>query len=208
MLAAIKAGDEPAVEALLKEHPALADGRKDGVSLLLVALYHGKKGVAEIFASRGTALDIFEAAALGRVARLEQLLDLSPSLVHEFSPDGYHPLGLAAFFAGPRAVKLLLERGARVDAAARNAMKVAAIHSAVHNLESVRLLVEAGADLNARQMAGYTALMAAAGHGDAPVVELLVARGADPALRSDAGETAADLAAKNGHVALAARLRG
>src|SRR5207302_4805426 len=75
-------------------------------------------------------LDVFEAAALGRTKRLRELLDKDPSLANAWAGDGFQPLGLASFFGHTDAVRVLVERGAEVNSASRNRMKVMPLHSA------------------------------------------------------------------------------
>jgi ankyrin repeat protein len=181
----------------------------DPHSAILTALYHNKRDEARQLAD-GAALTIWEAAAMGRDERVRELLDGDASLATAWSADGYPPVGLAAFFAGPSTVRLLLDRGAEIGAAARNPMKVQAIHAAVgsRNADSVALLLERGADVNARQQVGYTPLMGAAASGRGDIADLLLQHGADTALLSDDGKTAADIAREHGHVELAARLSG
>jgi ankyrin repeat protein len=182
---------------------------QDPQSAILTALYHTKRDEAQQLAD-GAVLTIWEAAAMGRDERVRELLDGDPSLAAAWSADGYPPVGLAAFFAGPSTVRLLLDRGADLGAAARNPMKVQAIHAAVgsRNADSVALLLERGADVNARQQVGYTPLMGAAASGREDIADLLLQHGADAALRSDDGKTAADIAREHGHLDLAARLNG
>ena len=179
----------------------------DPASRILAALYQNRRADAEALAGEG-ALTIWEAAALGRDERVARLLHDSPAAVNAWTPDGWTPLMLAAFFATASTVRILLDAGAEIDAAARNAMKVQPLHAAVgaRNLESVELLLDRRADPNVRQQAGYTPLMGAASAGREDLVVLLLARGADPALLSDDAKTAADIAREHGHAGLAARL--
>ena len=178
---------------------------QDPESAVLTALYHNKRDEAQKLAE-GAALTVWEAAAMGRDDRVRELLDRDPALANAWSVDGYPPVGLAAFFAGPSTVRLLLDRGAAVGAAARNAMQVQPLHAAVasRNAETAALLLERGADVDARQQAGYTPLMGAAAAGRRDLVDLLLRHGADPALRSDDGKTAADVAREHGHTDVAA----
>lgn len=180
---------------------------QDPQSAVLTALYHNDREEARRLAD-AAPLTIWEAAALGRDERVRELLDADPSLATSWSADGYPPVGLAAFFAGPSTVRLLLDRGAEIGAAARNPMKVQPIHAAVgsRNAESAALLLDRGADVNARQQVGYTPLMGAAAAGRADIVDLLLKHGADRTLVSDDGKTAADVAREHGHTELAARL--
>ena len=209
MIAAVRAGDRERVAALVAAEPELAGARDpNGVSAPLLARYHSHPDVVEVLLAAGPPLDVFAAAGLGQVDRLRELLRADPALVAVFAGDGNTPLGLASFFVQPACVAVLLERGADVDAASRNAMQVRPLHAAAagHSLEIVRFLLAAGADPDVRQQAGFTPLQAAALHGDLEMVEALLGAGADPALRSDDGKSAADLAGDKGHAAVVARL--
>ena len=179
----------------------------DPKSPILAALYRNNRAEAERLAE-GAALTIFEAAALARNDRIAALLDADPALANSWADDGHTPLGLAAFFAGGSTVRLLLERGADVGAAARNDMKVQPLHAAVasRNAEAVTLLLERGADVNARQQVGYTPLMGAAAAGREDFVDQLLAKGADRTVATDDGKTAATIAREHGHEALGTRL--
>jgi uncharacterized protein len=182
------------------------------VSPLLQAVYRGdKKKVAQLLAGRRD-LDIFEASATGDIDRVRALLDKDPALASAYASDGFHPLGLAAFFRQPEVVRLLLERGADVAAPARNPLAVTALHSAVANdsgpvqMEIVTLLLDAGAPVNATHQGGGRPLHTAAFTGDTEVARLLLARGADTSLRTDEGKTPADIARERGHDAVARML--
>lgn len=179
----------------------------DPQSPILTALYHNKRDEARALAE-GASLTVWEAAALGRDDRVRELLAADPSLANAWSPDGYPPVGLAAFFAGASTVRLFLDRGADIGAAAQNPMKVQPIHAAVgaRNADSVALLLERGADANARQQVGYTPLMGAAAAGRQDIVDLLLTHGADPSLLSEDGKRASDVAREHGHADIAARL--
>ena len=207
-LAEVTGGDSARVRALLEESPSLAAAKnEDGVSAPLLALYHRKRETAALLVARKEALsplDVFEAAAFGKTARLESLLDEEPALVDAYAADGFFPLGLAAFFGHEEAVRLLLARGANPNLSAQNAMKVAAIHaaSAAGSLPVALLLVDAGADVNAVQQAGFTPLHAAAMAGRADLAKLFLERGADPSAKADDGRTALAMAKDAKHQAV------
>ena len=170
------------------------------------ALYHGRSDDAQrLLAESGPErLSIHEAAALGVVPRLEQLLAQNPSDVNAWSTDGFQPLQLAAFFGRPEAVELLLARGAELSTPARHQFHVTALHAALAGPtpEVARALVAAGADVNARQQGGVTPLQEAAANGAVDLVRLLLEHGADPAARDDNGRTAADWARERGQTAV------
>ena len=167
------------------------------VSELMLALYEGRKDAVDAILARDPKLDVFEAAALGRVERLHDLLDADPDSARARYPDTFTPLHFAAFFAQPEAARLLLERGAEVDAVAAGFSRVTPLHSAAAAGQTAiaALLLEHGADPNAVQEGGFTPIHAAAQNGDAELVRMLLARGADPSGATDDGRTPLDLAA-------------
>jgi len=207
---AIKKGDSDQIDSLLATDPSLAAERDDnGVSLVLLALYHGKPQLAAAIASQKESLDLFEACALGRNSRVIELLDEDADAVHSFTPDGFPLLGYAAFFGRTELARLLIDRGADVNVEANNPMKVHPLHSGVafHDpevaLETARLLLDAGAEPNAEQQMGYTALQSAALHGNRPLVDLLIDRGADKSRKSEDGKSSGDMARQGGYEELA-----
>jgi ankyrin repeat protein len=213
LFAAIDAGDGAAVEALLAADAGVAMARDpDGVSATMHALYRGRRSIAETIAHALPDLDVFEAAALGRVERIRQLVRADPTLAMARSPDGFTALHYPAFFGVGDAVaatRALLEAGADVNARSDNPFSVLPLHSAVAGNHDavVTALLEAGADPNATQRHGFTPLHGAAQNGADTTVDRLLAAGADPTARNDDGQSAADLAAAAGHEAIAARLR-
>jgi uncharacterized protein len=170
--------------------------------------YHGLDA-APVRSARTAPLDVFEAATVGDVDRLRELLDADPSLAQSRSPDDGTALHFAAFFNQPEAAVLLIERGSDLHARAPTFGNVTPLHSAAasRNKEAARALLNAGADPNARQEGGFTPIHTAAFNGDAEMVHDLLAAGADPTAPTDDGKTAAAFAAEKGHEALAARLR-
>jgi ankyrin repeat protein len=154
---------------------------------LLEALYRGQaERVGELLAE-DPQLTVHEAAALGRTERVRELLDEQADRANEFGDDGFHPLGLACFFGHVDAARLLLERGADVNALSKNEhIQTAAIHAAAAaegkdehvRYELVQLALDHGADPNLAQGGGFRAIDAARMNGDTSVEELLLERGA------------------------------
>ncbi|HEV8231342.1 MAG TPA: ankyrin repeat domain-containing protein [Thermoanaerobaculia bacterium] len=200
LLEAIRRGDANEVAKLVERHPAVVGERQSGISALLLAVYSGHPEIARILLDHGATLDVFEASAVGDVDRLRELLAEDRSQASAFAPDGFTPLGLAAFFRHPEAVRLLLANGADVNVASRNTQRVAPLHSAVAggSAEIVRDLLAHGADIHARQDLGFTPLHGAAADGNEEMIRMLLARGSDRAARTDAGKTAADIARERG----------
>jgi ankyrin repeat protein len=210
LFAAIQKGDAARAAVLLDAEPALASARRQGASALLIARYHGRHDIVALLRAQRPALDVFEAAALGDTTRLTTLLDAEPGLANAVAEDGFGPLGLACFFDHEPAVRLLLARGARVDQASANGMRVMPLHSAAaaRSVPIARLLLERGAPVNARQGqdGGFTPLMEAALNGQMELIDLLLQHGADPSMRDSDERAAADHARTRGHEEAARRL--
>ena len=115
----IAAGDGDAVRDELERRPDLAAERNDdGLSPVLYALRHGQADLVETILGANPALDVFDAAAVGRTRGLEELLEAEAGLAQARAADGSTALHLAARFDQKDAAELLLEYGA--DAAARD----------------------------------------------------------------------------------------
>jgi len=199
---AIKAGKVEEVRRLVQQDASLKQARDaSGASAVLAAAYNMKPEVVNALLELGAPVDIFEASVLGKVDRIQEILKANPTRVSEHAPDGFTPVALAAFFGQPAAVKALIAAGADVNAAAKNPLKVAALHAAVAGgkLEIVQALLEAGADPNAQQQAGFRPIHEAGAKANRALAELLIAHGADPSLPNDAGTNAIDVAREKGH---------
>ena len=198
---AIQAGDASRVAAILEADPALASATENGVTPLLLAIYHGKNDIARLLADRGAPLSVAEACALGDESRVKEMLEADPDALNARSADGFPPIGLAIFFRHGALARWLIERGADVNAAAENAQRVAPLHAAAATCdrETMTLLLARGADPNARQQMDYTPLHGAASRGDVESAKLLLAHGADRDAKASDGMTAADAARKYGH---------
>src|SRR5271155_4610833 len=68
-------GDVKTVEEFLAHDPALLYARDvNGQSVYLLAAYANQQAVTGLFESKGLVLDVYEAAAAGKVDRFNQLL--------------------------------------------------------------------------------------------------------------------------------------
>ena len=210
MMDAVAAGDTDRVAALLAQDPALAMARgADGVSALLLARYRFDRSTTDALLAADPDLDVFEAAALGRIDRLRESLADDPAAATAMSPDGFTALHLAAFFGKTEVTRILLEAGARVDTYTTNDFANQPLHAATagRHIEVCRLLLAAGAHIDATQHGGFTPLHEAAQQGDIELVELFLSAGADPSVSVDDRGTPADLAEAAGHHDVATRLR-
>lgn len=211
-LEAIRKGDRDTVDQMLRADPALLGARDaNGTSALLLSYYHGKAEIANALLTHQPDLDMREAATVGDATRIRELGAKDRAMVDGFGDDGFHPLGLAAFFKRPQAVRALLDLGADPHLASRPS-GFTPLHSAVADdtgaaaKEIVRMLLEAGADPNARSATGGTPLHTAAFTGDVTMVRLLLAAGASPAVEDTKGRTPLDLARERDQTEAAAVL--
>ena len=207
---AVAADDGAAVERLVEAEPRLSQQKgPDGVSAILTALYRRRSQALAALLAAGPELDLFVAAALGREARVRELLASHPGAVAERAADGFTALHLAAFFGRQETAAALLAAGADPSAVAANPSRVTPLNSAAAARAAaiVRLLLEQGAAVDAAQHGGWTALHSAAHNGDLEVLEILLAHGASRERRSETGQTAAEMADAAGHAQAAARLR-
>jgi uncharacterized protein YndB with AHSA1/START domain len=170
-------------EELLPDYRSQADElgwNRPQTSPVREALYSGDRAGAEV-AADGVELDVFDAAALGRVDRLRELLDADPGLVESLSDDGFTPLHLACFAGCAEAVRLLVERGAPLERLAEASFaRVRPLGTAVFagNIEVVRILLEAGADANGADSGDHVPLQTAEANGNEELARLLREHGA------------------------------
>lgn len=211
-LDAVRRGDRESMERQLRADPALLGARDgNGTSALLLAYYHGKAEIVNTLLSHRPDLDVFDAATVGDAYRIGELVARDGSLANAVAGDGFSPLGLAAFFKRPDAVRALLDLGADVHLASRSG-GFTPLHSAIADdgdaavKDIVRMLLERGADPNARSGSGATPLHTAAFTGNVPVVRMLLTAGADPEIRDDAGKTPLDVARERRQTEVAALL--
>jgi hypothetical protein len=114
-----------------------------------------------------------QAAGTGDEGEVARLLDEDPSLLD--GREDYEPPILVAAESGHLGVvRLLVQRGANLNATEYR--DITALHLAVSqgNEEVVAFLLQQGAQANRRTMNGHTPLMWAARHSDSVIMEMLV----------------------------------
>jgi len=204
IFSAIEMDDQAAAVELLTADPALAQAHSDdGATPILHAKYHQNNDLADALVAQilgaGGDINLAEAAAVDDAERVRAHLATGDA-IDGFTPDGYTPLQLAAFFGAPQALSVLIDAGADLNVVAANPMRIQAIHAAAANRRSdiAMTLIAAGADVNTAQRHGWTPLHTAALHGDADLVAALLAAGASADVTNDDGRTPADLATEAG----------
>jgi len=154
----VKAGDFGAVRAMLAGNFLLSSQRlPSGESPLMTAAYRGHSEIVEALIESGADIDIFAAAATGRVADLQRAATTDPT--NGFSYDGWTALHLAAFFGHVEAARVLIQLGADVHAVSRNSLTNTPLHAAAAGRHAAvaLLLLEHGASASATDAGGYTA---------------------------------------------------
>jgi ankyrin repeat protein len=184
-------------------HYAAGWGRKDVVEVLLayqadvnakkhvgetpfeMAVRKGHKEVAQLLLAKGANLDIFTAAGLGMVGRVESFLKADEKSIRATRFGGETPLHWAAGTGQEPVVELLLARKADINAQGpweRTPLHYAAVrgHKGV-----VAALLRHKAKIEATDMWGSTPLHAAAWGGHQDVVKLLLESKANVNARKD-----------------------
>jgi ankyrin repeat protein len=207
LLEAARAGDARRARELLAADPAIASAASaSGETPLMAAVYRGHRELADELADaheRVKPLDVFAAAALGRVDALEAAV-ARDGFVNGYAYDGWTPLHLAAFFGRREAAERLLAGGASLSSVSRNSLRNMPMHAAVAggHVDVALMLIEHGADVHAADSGGHTPLHIAAEAGYVPIVRALLERGADPHAVDAEDKTPLSRAAARNHAAV------
>ncbi|MCE9508301.1 MAG: ankyrin repeat domain-containing protein [Alphaproteobacteria bacterium] len=145
-------------------------------------------------------VELFRAVEAGNPAAVRALLAQDAALNISIGSGGDTALLRALKNKNPEIVKMLLDKGADVNARDNEdtPLLIWAMLCAQNNVQIVELFLSRGADINAKDRNGATPLMFAVNWGYTEVVRLLVERGADLSLKNKAGETALSLAEETG----------
>jgi ankyrin repeat protein/mono/diheme cytochrome c family protein len=165
-----------------------------GVAILLVACLSqfqpvspGRVRAGDRLEATPIAPDLVTAIRDADAQAVRKLIDDHGVDVNARDAEGNTPLILASFYASPKFVALLLEKGAEANAV--NKVGVTALIRAATDYEKTRLLVDAGAKVRVRTAGlGNTPLILAARRaGNSRAVKLLLERGAEVTERNNVG---------------------
>jgi len=202
---AVRANDNAAIESLLASGASVDESDLFLGTALHIAVSQGNVDIARILIDQGADLEAVSelrgaralhlAANFGAVPMLALVLD-SGADTESRDDDGRTPLFRAAAQGHTEAVRLLLDRGAEVDAREGTKDRTPLMEAAFYGkFDVVRVLVTHGADINAADASGRTPLILAAtaesflNVGDGSLIEYLVGLGADIHAKDSAGHT-------------------
>lgn len=141
---------------------------------------------------------ILWAAETGKIDVVEELLQNSSELINAIDSDGYTPLHRAAYEGHTDIIKLLIERGLKVDARTNDGWTP--LHSAANwgQTNAAAVLLRYGADINAQTEGKLTPLhLAATNATNIDIFQLLLTQESlDPSIKNALGETARDVAVR------------
>jgi ankyrin repeat protein len=114
-------GDAVALSRFLEQNPTASEARDaNGVTLLMQSLYRGQRELAELIASKKSALDLFEAAAPRPAGPHSRAMSRSSGGTRgerrratRSRSDGFTALHFACFFRQPEAARLAARQRSR-----------------------------------------------------------------------------------------------
>ncbi len=137
---------------------------------------------------------LLRAARNGETKAVARLLDLGADIETRNPGDGWTPLMWAAVRDQSACVKLLISRGAKVEARDRRGLTALMAAARWGKKDGVAALLEGGARVGAIDDNGWNALMWASFKGQSDMAAFLIAHGASLDARDPDGRTALTLA--------------
>ncbi len=136
---------------------------KNITAWILVITFLGVFGQTAQSTDEEQRVDIWVAAATGNIEAIKQHLEAGTDVDAKEPPGGSTPLLVAAIFGRAEAAKLLIEKGANINARSNDG--ATALHAAAFfcHTEIVKLLLGKGAVVNAKNIRGETPLDSVAG---------------------------------------------
>ena len=176
-IAAVANADNRVVPYLIEKGADVNRRDGDGCNPLMIALLYYRGGVAKHLIEAGTDVTHTDFAR--------------NTALHYATAPSY---ALPGTVTRMDIVKLLVEKGADVNAKNEAGLTPLMKASQMLNPSIAIYMIEKGANINEQDMFGKTALMFAAETSKADTVKVLLEKGADKTLRTNTGKTALDLA--------------
>ncbi len=144
--------------------------------------------------------DLFAALEKNDIQKVRYLIAINADVNAKDPYASMTPLMMAAYDGYTEIAKLLIEKGAEVNAKGGVDMDMTPLIYAASQdrIDMVKLLIENGANVNVKTKYGWTPLFFAASRGKVDVAKLLIDKGADVNVKLPTGETALSEAEKAG----------
>ncbi|MEI8044042.1 MAG: ankyrin repeat domain-containing protein, partial [Verrucomicrobiota bacterium] len=180
----------------------------DGWSALMCASVAGKTEIVKLLLEHGALVDAKDLK--GDTALLKTWdFDVAKVLLdHGANTNGFNPLVRAAAVGNAGAVKLLLDKGAAVDAFTSLGGTALNEAAGMDSTGIVELLLAKGASIDLTNKHGRSALAIAARQGATNAARVLLEHGANRRLRDEDHHTALEYAQRGGHAGIVRMLSG
>jgi len=150
--------------------------------------------------SQSATDDLFAAIEKNDIQKVRYLIPIGADVNAKDPYASMTPLMMAAYNGYTEIAKLLIEKGAEVNAKGGVDMDMTPLVYAASQdrLDMVKLLIEKGANVNVKTHYGWTPLFFAISKGSTEIAKLLIDKGADVNVKLPTGETALSEAEKAG----------
>jgi ankyrin repeat protein len=150
--------------------------------------------------SQSATDDLFAAIEKNDVQKVKYLVAIGADVNAKDPYASMSPLMMAAYNGFTDIAKLLLEKGAQINAKGGVDMDMTPLIYAASQVrvDMVKLLLEKGANVNIKTRYGWTPLFFAINKGNTEITKLLIDKGADVNVKLPTGETALSEAEKAG----------
>ena len=153
--------------------------------------------------------DLFAAIEKNDIQKVRYLLSISTDVNAKDPYASMTPLMMAAYDGYTEIARLLIEKGADVNARGGVDMDMTPLIYAASQdrVDMVKLLLDKGANVDTKTQYGWTPLFFAASRGRVDIAKLLIDKGADVNAKLPTGETALAEAEKQGNSDMVKLLR-
>lgn len=150
--------------------------------------------------------ELINAVAKGDLEKIQALLEQG-SDINEMK-GAYTPLTRAAIMDDPAVARLLINKGARINAKNSNSDTALSNAASSGSMDVLCLLIEKGAALDEKDNEGRPPLFWAVNGSRLDVIQLLIDKGADLEATDNKGRTAFDMADQDNHPEVTELLQG